>query len=478
MSAQKNEIKPSIPPIDWSQSAESAALAPLEADAAALLSMPLNRAVIRLAGPAVASFFSILIFNLVDGWWVGKLGAIPLAGVSGASFVYWALEALGTMASTGISALVAQHIGARQPQKAKYIAGQGLMLALALGIVFGGLTFLLQETMISYMGMSGEVARSARQYLIFIEAGLFLLFASLAVEAVFRGMGDTRTPFKIISGALLLNAALDPFFIFGIGPFPRLEAAGAALATVFSHGLAFVIGMWVLRRRKIRITFFKAGQKLIHTASQIQIIRIGAPIAFSGMMFSITYMLLTRVITQFGPEPLAALGLGHRLEGLPFFTALGFSVAASTLVGQNKGAGDLKRAEQSAWRSLLFAGIILALLSLLFFIFAEPLYRFFIDEVRVVQEGRDYLRIIALFEVFLAFEIVLQGAFSGAGHSMPPMLISVPITLARVPLAIFLAQTMGLGSTGIWWAISLTTAAKGVVIGIWFKSGTWKKRII
>ncbi len=464
--------------IELPQTTESIALTPMEAHSTMLQSMSISSAVLRIAAPATASFFAIMLFNLVDAWWVGRLGAIPLAGVSGASFIYWALEALGTMSATGISALVAQYIGARQPLQAQHVAGQGLMLAIGLGLLFGGLTYLLQVPLLTYMGMTGAVAQSARQYLFFITIGLVFLYSSPAVEAVFRGMGDTRTPFKIISGALLLNAILDPFFIFGIGPFPRLEAAGAALATVLSHGLALLTSLLVLRQRNIHLIFRKSKRPILYFPILYRILRIGAPIAFSGMMFSITYMLLTRIITQFGPEPLAALGLGHRLEGLPFFTALGFSVAASTLVGQNKGANNLIRAERSAWQALLFAVMILLFFAINFFIFAEPLYRFFISDARVVAEGRAYLRIIAIFEVFLACEVVLEGAFSGAGHSLPPMLVSVPVTLLRIPLAIFLSQTMNWGSSGIWWAISITTAIKGMIISLWFKSGTWKKKTI
>ena len=114
------------------------------------------------------------------------------------------------------------------------------------------------------------------------------------------------------------------------------------------------------------------------------------------------------------------------------------------------------------------------IISLIFFFFGSHIIRFFIDDPDVIREGTEYLKIIALFEVFLGLEIVLEGAFSGAGNSLPPMLISVPLTWARIPLSLFFAHSLGMGSLGIWLAISLTTGLKGIVMAFWFRLGRWK----
>ncbi len=442
---------------------------------AMVLALPTGRAIRQLALPAILSLLFIMLFNVVDGWWVGKLGAEGLAGVSAASFIYWALEALATITSTGVSALVARYVGAGRYGRVHSTAVHGISLAGLLGLIFGGLTILLMPAILDFMSLQGAVRQSARHYLTLICAGLFVLFASLSAEAVFRAMGDTRTPLKITAGALLFNAVIDPFFIFGIGPLPRLEAAGAALATVLAHVITLIVMLRILRQRKIPVVFRLA---VLHQAVRrllTDILRIGLPIAFSGVMFSLSYAFLTRIIARYGPEALAAIGLGHRIEGLAYFTCVGFSVAATTLVGQNLGAGNPRRAEKSAWLTLSYACVVVLGFSIFFMAAAKPLVRFFIDDAAVVREGSAYLRIIAVFEIFLAFEVVLEGAFSGAGFSLPPMLVSVPLTWLRIPFAAWLAGPLGLGSAGIWWAISCTTALKGVVIGVWFKQGGWKK---
>ena len=463
-----------IPTPEWSFAPEGASVLPKTETAPELTVMPLRKAVIRLAWPAIASMLFIMVFQLVDAWWVGRLGAQPFAGVSAAAFLVWAIESVATLVSTGVNAMVARFVGEGYPEKASRVVGQGVVMAVFMGLIFTMAGLATQRAVFLAMGLQPEVLPAAVAYFTIILAGLGLIFLAYTIDAAFRGMGDTRTPLKIIAVALTMNMVLDPFFIFGIGPFPRMGAAGAALATVLAHGFSVLWGVVLLQRRQVRMAFAEQSKEKMDPGLMWRIAKIGAPIAFSGVMFSVSYMFLTRIITRFGPEALAAIGLGHRIEGLSYFVAVGFSVAAGTLVGQNLGAAKPKRAERAAWMSILYISTILIFVSLLFYFAGERIVRFFIDDPGVVAEGAAYLKIIALFEVFLGFEIVFEGAFSGAGNSLPPMIVSVPLTWARIPLAIFLAHSMGLGSAGIWWAISTTTGLKGVLLALWFLRGKWK----
>ncbi len=476
MTESSKNVHDIVSPLEWPGAPESIGLLPAVPPEPELTTIPLSKAIFRLAGPAMTSMLLMMTFNLIDAWWVGKLGAEQFAGVSAASFTVWALQSVGTLVSAGITAMVARFVGAKDTKQAGLVTGQGVVLSLLIAFVFGFGSFLLQRAAFTYMGLEKTVFASANQYLIYMSLGLAPIFYTYVIDAAFRGMGDTITPMKIIAAALLFNAIFDPFLIFGIGPFPRLEAGGAALATVVAHLLAAVMGTVLLQRRQVRITFERQVSRYISLDYMWRITRIGAPIAFSGVMFSVSYMLLTKVITQFGSEPLAALGLGHRIEGLAFFAAVGFAVAAETLVGQNLGAKKPQRAEKAAWLTIAYTAGLLGVISLCFYLFAPNIIRFFISDPAVVTEGVSYLRTIAIFEVFLGFEIVFEGAFSGAGNSVPPMAISVPFTWLRIPLAIFLAGSLHLGSQGIWWAIGSTTAVKGIFLALWFKRGGWKTK--
>lgn len=464
--------------LEWHGNPEISTVLPAPTEIDSVLSLPLKQAITKISGPAIGSMLFIMIFNLIDIWWVSKLGAEALAGISAASFILWALHALATLAATGINALVARYIGSGRRSHAGYCVGQGLLLTFLFSIVLSIAGLFVQDAVFHKMGLDGMIHQYAMEYMSIILYGLCALFLAFGIDSAFRGTGDTKTPLKVIGAGLMLNMILDPLLIFGIGPFPEMQAGGAALATVLAHLCIAVVLIRRLSRRSLHIAIHCKPKSILHPRMLGRIIRIGTPIAFSGLMFSLSYMVLTGIITDYGYTPLAALGLGHRIEGISYNTAVGFSFAAATLVGQNLGAHRPDVAEKAAWLCVLYISIILGLLSIVFYVFGDSLIRLFISDPAVVAEGADYLKIIAFFEIFLGFEIVLEGAFGGAGNSLPPMIISVPLTWLRIPLALLLAGTLGWGSSGIWWAISLTTALKGIILGLWFKRGHWKTKRI
>lgn len=466
------------PLLDWHAQAEGAIMLPKNEGDPELTRIPLRNAVFKLAWPAIGAMLFIMIFNLVDAWYVGRLGAEPFAGVSAASFIFWALQSISLLISEGVSAMVARFVGAKDNDTAGLVVGQSLLLAAVTALLNSAAGLVIVRRTFVAMGLQGAVLESAVDYLNILLYGLIFLFLTYSIDAAFRGMGDTKTPLKIIGGALLLNAVLDPLLIFGIGPFPRMEAAGAALATVMAHIFAFFWSWLLLRRREVNVLYRRSKWGWIDWSLMWRIAKIGTPLAVSGFLFSLSYMLLTRIISQYGANAIAALGLGHRIEGVCYNVAVGFSVAAATLVGQNLGAGKADRAEKAVWLSILYISIFLVVVSLLFYFFGAWIIRFFINDAEVIAEGARYLKIIAIFEVFLGFEIVFEGAFSGAGNTVPPMVISVPLTWARIPLALLLANTLGWGSVGIWWAIAVTTGLKGVTMALWFRRGRWKEKTV
>lgn len=468
--------KTTHPSPEWPAAAESAAVLAASEPDPELTVMPLSRAIFKLAIPAMTSMLFIMVFQLVDAWWVGKLGAAPLAGVSGAAFAVWLLDSVATLISTGVNAMVARFVGEKRPDLAGRVVGQGVLYAVSLSLLFALLCLLFQDQILGIMGLTAEVRAYARSYLVVIFVGLVWLFLSFAIDAAFRGAGDTKTPLKIMSVSLSLNMLLDPVLIFGLGPIPAMGTAGAAIATVIAHMVMVIWGAWLLQKRQVRMVFGRNFRELVDPNIIWRMTKIGAPIAFSGVMFSLSYMVLTGIITRFGSPALAAIGLGHRIEGLSYFTAVGFSVASATLVGQNLGAGKIDRAEKAAWLVALYIAALLAVVSIIYYFFGEPIFRFFINDAEVIAEGARYLKIIAIFELCLGLEIVFEGAFSGAGNSVPPMAVSVPITWARIPLALLLAEHFGLGSDGVWWAVSITTGLKGILLAFWFSRGGWKDK--
>jgi Na+-driven multidrug efflux pump len=231
--------------------------------------------------------------------------------------------------------------------------------------------------------------------------------------------------------------------------------------------LGFVVGVAMLRRRGL-ITF---GWPRIDVIKAIA--RIGAPAATTGVAFSAIYVVLTRTTTQFGTPALAALGLGFRVEGIVYVVAVGFGAAVAAIVGQSLGAGDVERARKAGWSA---AGIVTALgfvMATCTTLAPEWLAGIFTTDAAVIAEAARYLRIAAFSQLFLGAEVVLESAMGGAGWTLPPMLTSTAITALRVPLGAWSATRYG--TTGLWWTLALTAAARGIVMSVLWSSGRWRR---
>jgi putative MATE family efflux protein len=261
---------------------------------------------------------------------------------------------------------------------------------------------------------------------------------------------------------------LDPILILGLGPAPRLGIEGAAIATAITRTLAFGLGVVVLHKRRM----VKFGRVRATTIAAIT--RVGLPTAMTGVVFSLIYIVLTRSIAPFGTAALAALGIGHRVESWLYTISLGFGAAVAAIVGQNLGAGEVRRAEYSGWITVGYVMIPAVILSVLELTIAPDFAAVFTRDPMTRIIGAEYLRISALSNMFLGAEIVLEAALGGAGTTLPPMLTSTSLTALRVPLAIWAAATFGI--VGVWWVIVLTACARGVAMAAIWKTGVWKRR--
>lgn len=435
---------------------------------AALATGSLARVIWRFGLPAVASNLLMTLFGTFDAYWVGtRVGSAGLAAVSTSVFWIWMAISVAEMMSIGLTAVAARRHGEGSPASAAHAVGQALMLSVGLGALAALVGLLTLDTMFAIMRTPPEVTELGRRYLRAYLLGAPLIFGFFAVDAAFRASGDTRTPFLLLVTSVTATLILDPLLILGVGPFPELGVTGAALATVATRGSAFVTGLVILRRRgMIRVSG-------VDGAVLRAVARVGAPTALTGVLFSVIYIALTRVTTQFGTPALGALGVGHRVESWLYMTGMGFGAAAAAVVGQNIGAGRLDRAERAGWITVSYAsvpGIVMCALQLLW---PEALASVFSNDPALVAEAASYLRIVAVAQLVLTAEIVLEGALGGAGDTVPPMITSTLLTALRIPLAAWAAARWG--TSGIWWVISLTAIARGVAMMVLWRAGRWRR---
>jgi putative MATE family efflux protein len=407
----------------------------------------------------------------VDVGWVARLGEDALTGLAAASFGTWILVQLGELSSLGVHSLVARGEGAGRAGEAVGWLLHGVAVSLGVWIALGIAGPWVLPSYLDAVGLAPGAARDAAAALLGTSTSLACaLFAQQLVGAVFRGIGDTRTALAVSTSGLVAHALLDPVFLWGLGPVPALGVAGASVASGCASACAALLGLALLARRG-RLRGDPVRPSLARAA---EIARVGLPLTVSGVGFSLVYVALGRMVTSFGEPCVAALGIGHRMESFTYLAAIGFSIATATLVGQHVGAGDFAGAHRAARTAVAACSGMMLVGTALAVPAAPAIYRLFTDDPALVDAGATYLRLQALVWVFMGFEVIFEGAFAGTGHTTPALWIGGSLTAARLPLAALLAWGAGLGVTGVWLAIALSTLAKGVVLGAWFARGTWE----
>lgn len=463
-------IEPASVPVEPREGIAPVAV-PDAGTAAHLVHDSLGKTIARVALPAVASSLLMTLFASVDAFWVGtRLGADGLAAVSTSLFWIWMMVALGEMVGVGLTAVAARRHGEGRAMAAAHVAGDALVFAVAIGAIVAIAGLVALRNLFVVMETSPAVTALGVRYLGAYFVGIPLLYGFFAIDATFRASGDTRTPFVLLAASVAVTLVLDPALILGWGPFPRMGIVGAAIATVCTRGAAFVMGLAILSRRRL-LAF-----GLPRSESILAVCRVGLPTAVTGIVFSVIYIAVTRTATRFGTPALAALGIGHRVESWLFMIGVGFGAATAAIVGQNLGAGDVRRAERAGWLSVALCSTLGVAACAIDLLYAEQLAGLFTRDAAVIAEAARYLRIAAISQLGICAEIVLEGALGGAGETLPPMLASTTFTASRVPLVAMAAERWG--SIGIWWTISLTAIGRALsMIGLW-RLGRWKRKSV
>lgn len=432
------------------------------------------RNVLELAWPTVLSMILLTAFSITDAFFLGQLGTVPLAAVISAIFVIWMIFSIVQIITTGTTAIVARAVGEGQLDLAAHAANQSLWWGLALSGVLTVAGYYITPHIFDVMGTDSEVTREGISYLRMIFFGSVVLVVKEVFGAVFMATGDTRRPLIVSALAVLLNIILDPLLIFGLAGFPRMETVGAAVATIASYTFASLIYAWFVNRRRLRIPMRLRLAARPDFKLLARMVRIGLPLSLGDIIFCTVYIFLNEIVAGYGAFAIAALGIGNRLESINYMISHGFGTAAATLVGQNLGAGQPDRAERSAWYTVGIVTVWTGLCGVVMIMFREPLGRIFLDDAAALAALGDYLILLGATQMFMGVEIVLYFAFSGAGHTWPPALISVPGAVARIPIAYWMGTTLGFGLAGVWWAITITMVLKGVALAIMFRMNRWK----
>lgn len=418
----------------------------------------------KLAFPIMGTSFIQMAYNLTDIMWLGRLSTNAVAAAGTAGFFMWLANSLVLITQVGLGVNVAQNLGKGDIKKAKEYVRTGFQTEIFIALLYSFVLLNFNEQLISFFKVKElEVVHMSESYLKIIGIGIIFHFLNPIFSVSLNSSGNSLTPFRINALGLLFNIIIDPILIFGIGPIPKLGINGAALATILSQmivTLGFVITGIKSELVYSHIKLFKN----FDIKKAVTIVKLGLPPAIQNTIHAFVSMVITRIIASFGALPIAVMTVGSQIESLSWMTSEGFSAALSAFVGQNIGAKKFDRVKEGYHKGIRVLTSFGLVVSILFITMPESIFSLFTpNDMAAIKAGGTYLRILGLSQAFMSLEIGTAGSFNGLGKTLPPTIVGTTFNILRIPAAIILSNT-NLGFEGVWWAISMSSVLKGIIL--------------
>jgi putative MATE family efflux protein len=434
----------------------------------------INRAIILLAIPMMLEMVMESLFAITDVFFVAKLGQDAVATVGLTETMIMVIESLAIGISAAATAVVARRIGEKNKDLASNAAFQAIVMAAALAIFLGLPGYLFAEDILRLLGGSEDLISMGKGYTRIMLGWNITLMMLFMMNAVFRGAGNAAIAMRTLWLANGINIVLDPCLILGLGPFPELGLEGAAIATNIGRGTGVLFQLYILLKGS---TIVRLGKKYAYLSKMVltNLFKISLGGTGQYLISTASWIFLVRIIAVYGSGALAGYTIAFRIIIFSVLPSWGLANATATLVGQNLGAKQPDRAETTVWRAAHFNAIFLALISVAYFLFAYELIAIFDEDNIVLSYGSSALQIICSGYVFFSYGMIMSQAFNGAGDTRTPTLINIGVFwLVQVPLAYFMSGTMGMGATGVFYAMALSLVLWAVVAIIVFRKGKWK----
>ena len=448
----------------------------LRGDATDYTTGNIKRAIVLLAIPMILELSLESVFAVVDMFFVGRLGPAAIATVGLTEAVVTLVYSAAIGLSTAATAMVARRIGEKHANAASHAGAQSLILSVWVTLIVSTAGILFAPHILKMMGAQPDVIAHGTAFARIMLGGSVVIIVLFLINGIFRGAGDAAMAMRSLWIASGLNILLCPVFIYGVGAWHGMGLTGAAVATTIGRGTGVLYQCYHLFYKKgiiqLKAEDFKIDMKVIRA-----LIDIAWPATFQFILASGSWIVLARLVAETGSTT-ASAGYQVAIRNVVFFIlpAWGLSNAAATLVGQNLGANQPDRAEQSVLLTAQYNAYFMSFVTLLFVFFPHPIISIFSNEAEVIRIGTQALRIIGTGYIFYGIGMVMMQAFNGAGDTRTPTWINaIGFWCFQIPLAYLLAILLGMGPVGAFISIPVSETAIAIAGYILFKKGRWKQ---
>lgn len=439
---------------------------------------PVGRAILLLAIPMVLEVVLESVFAVADIFWVARLGESAIATVGLTESMMAIVYTLAVGLSIGATATVARRIGEHNPEGAARAAVQTLAIGAIVSAALAIVGIIFAPTLLRVLGASPDVIASGSNFTRMMLGGSASVVMLFLINAIFRGAGDAAIAMRVLWLANIINIALGPLLIFGVGPFPELGVTGAAVATTIGRGTGAAFALYRLfqpgRHIQVRREHLQLEPEIMG-----RVLRLSGTGTLQVFIGTASWIGLIRILSLFGSAALAGYTIAIRVIVFAIFPSWGLGNAAATMVGQGLGANKPERAERAVWIAGFYNLCFLGTVGILFVAFADFIVRLFTQDPVVLPYAIDGLRIVALGFPLYAYGMVVTQSFNGAGDTWTPTYLNLFVFwLFEIPAAYFMAVQLKFGPTGVFWAITLAFSLLAIVSALLFKRGKWKTKAV
>ncbi|NQU79489.1 MATE family efflux transporter [Candidatus Woesearchaeota archaeon] len=415
-----------------------------------LLNGSVIKSLLAIALPVIAAYILQTVYQLIDTFWVGRLGTKAVAAVSLSFPILFLLISFSIGLSMAAAILIAQYNGKGDSKKVSLITGQAFSLILLLAIAVSIIGFLSSGFLLSLLTKDIVVLEQATSYLHISFIAIIAMFMFNVFLSSFRSIGEVKLPMIIILVTVILNFFLDPLLMFGWNFIPAMGVSGVALATLITESLAAIAGIIFLIKGNdgVRLRLSNMMPRLFWIK---KIIRLGLPSSLEHSSRSLGMVLMIFIVSTFGTLAIASYGIGTRFLSFVIIPGIGFSISVSALIGNNLGAKQYARVEEIAKKGMLIGFFTLTTLGILLFIFAPAISAFFVpNEQELIVMSSTFVRIMALTFGSIGIQMVIFGTLKAAGKTTLSMFLAMVHTSALIIIAYLLSISLGLNELGIW----------------------------